>query len=251
MAKIYGTHGTKNCYTKNCSLGSDTPSSPVIGNQVSRQDFLEEVKQAESLKSAAKEELSMSHGVLVVKDKFQTGKFVQSFNTRIGTNSYYDGSWEELEALVKKHRDDFEPGIGSVDNDVILVNVPPANFYTSITKITDENRHLVVTKSKARRIGEKPVTTRSLSGKKGPAKFVKVVCYRADVLARDNDRDTNAEWEIIAVLGQLDEHTPMAPETMKRNNNHDVGGTYREYSEKEWADAYAYWDTHVHISEDE
>lgn len=195
------------------------------------------------------ETLTLSHGVMVVKDKFQAGDFARSFNQRYGSNSYFAGTWEELEELVSQHRDDFEPGTGSVDNDVILVNVPAAGFYTCIAEITSENQHLVQERTHVRQTGEKPVVTRTMDGIKPPAKFVQVVCYRADVLDRDDSRTTDAEWEIIAVNAQLDKYTPMHPTTMLRNANHDKGGTYREYSQKDWDDAYSFWDKHVYVTE--
>ncbi len=200
-----------------------------------------------SMKTSGENELLMSHGVLVVKNKFQVSDFAKSFNTRSGINSYYSGTWEELEELVRKNKHDFEPGTGSVDNDVILVNVPADGFYTSIVEVDDSNRHLVQEREHVRQEGETPVSMKVISGEKTPAKFVQIVCYRADVLAQDNDRSSDAEWEIIAVNAQKDRYTPMHPTTMLRNNNHEEGGTYREYSKKEWDDAYAYWANHAYI----
>ena len=39
MAKIYGTHGAKNCYTKNCSLGHDSAKSDLLASAIKKQDF--------------------------------------------------------------------------------------------------------------------------------------------------------------------------------------------------------------------
>lgn len=192
--------------------------------------------------------VEISRGQYVIKNQFKTGDFAKKFNDPKGTNSHFDGSWEELEQIVVAHKHDFEPGTGSVGNDVILVNVPAEKFYTSIVEITPENAHLVEEREHVRNEGEKPVAMKFIKrDNKTPAKFVQVVCYRADVLAQDNDRSTSAEWEIIAVNAQLDKVTPMHPTTMLRNANHDEGGTLREYTEKEWADAYAYWENHAYI----
>lgn len=191
------------------------------------------------------------YGIMVAEGEVAVSDFAQTFNLKESSNSYYDGSWDEVVALVQTHWDNNEPGTGSVDGDVILVNVPAANFYSPIVKITDENKHLVVTEEKVRREGEKPVLTRYIIGEKPEAKFVQVVVYRADTLDRDDGRSSDAEWEIIAINAQLDKHTPMDPETMKRNNNHDKGGTYREYSDAQWAEAYEYWENHAYIKESE
>lgn len=199
-----------------------------------------------SLKTLSK--TIIKNGVPVIENKIVASNFVKTFNQKIGSNSYYDGSFEDLTKLVEENWSNQEPGAGSVDNDVVLVTVPPKNFYTSITGINKFNKKYIVEEEYVRQEGEKPVKHRTLPGfDKTPAKFVKIVVYRADTLAQDNDRSSDAEWEIIAVNAEIDENTPMTPETMKRNSNHDQGGTYREYSDKEWKDAYKYWDNHVMV----
>ena len=192
--------------------------------------------------------LILSNGQLVLKDKFLAGNFVKSFNERHGTQSHFEGSWKELEALVEANRHNFEAGTGSVDNDVILVNVPVNGFQSSVVEITAANRHLVSEEETVRAEGEKPVIMKTIAVSKTAAKFVQIVCYRADVLAADNNRTTEAEWEIVAILAQLDKIVPMHPTTMLRNSNHDEGGTQRSYTAQEWADAEEYWSTHAYAS---
>jgi hypothetical protein len=191
-------------------------------------------------------QLVLSNGQLVLKDKFLAGDFIKSFNTRHSTQSHFSGSWAELEALVEAHRNDFEAGTGAVDNDVILVNVPATGFKSSIVEINETNKHLVEEVEVVRAEGEKPVIQKTIVAEKSPAKYVQIVCYRADVLAADDDRSTDAEWEIVAILAQLDKVTPMDPTTMLRNSNHEEGGTKRSYTDEEWAAAYAYWETHAY-----
>lgn len=195
----------------------------------------------------AADQLTMSNGVLVIKGKFQASDFVKRLNTRVGIGSHYEGTWKELEQLVTAHQGDFEPGTGSVGNDVILVNVPPAGFYTSVTAITDKNRHFVEERNHVRQEGEKPVLMNVIKGQKEPATYVQVVCYRADTLERDSGRSSDAEWEIIALNAQKDKNTPMHPATMLRNTRHEQGGTYREYTQEQWDEAYAYWENHAYV----
>jgi hypothetical protein len=190
--------------------------------------------------------LTLSRGQMVLKGKFLTGDFAKRFNARRGSQSHFDGSWNELEALVEKHQHDFQPGTGSVNNDVILVNVPAQGFFSSVVTIDDTNRHLVRNKEVIRAEGEKPVVMKQIIAEKVPASYVQIVVYRADVLAADNSRTTDAEWEIVAILANVDKVTPMHPTTMLRNANHDEGGTFREYTDQEWADAYAYWENHAY-----
>lgn len=193
----------------------------------------------------------LSHGEMVYKDQVAAGDFVRGFSVREGSNSYYTGTWEELEQLVMDHFDDHEWGTGSVEGDVLLVNVPPEGFRTSIVAIDNSNRHLVEEIETVRREGEKSYLTRVIkSGMTKPeAKFVKIVVYRADVLAQDSGRSTDAEWEIVSINAQDEESVPMTPTTMLRNTNHEEGGTFRTYTDEEWAAAYAYWDNHACIWE--
>lgn len=195
------------------------------------------------------QQLTKSHGEWVLKDEVQASEFIQKFSVPGTGNAYFDGTFEELRDLVIQHFDDFEPGTGSVNNDVILVNIPADNVKTTVTKITPENQHRVIEETHVRQEGEKPVTRKVMVGKPVPAQYTQVVLYRADVLSQDNARSTDAEWEMIAVLGKLDAVEPMHPETMLRNSQHDEGGTYREYTEQEWQDAYEYWDNHAYLVE--
>lgn len=193
-------------------------------------------------------QLEFSHGQWVNKGRVGASEFVKGFSTRIGANSYYDGTWEDLCTLVENHFEDNEPGTGSVDGDVLLVNVPPQGFHTSIVKITPHNKHMVEEIEYVRAPGEKPVITNVIKDIPKPdAKFAKIVVYRADVLAQDNDRSTDCEWEIVSINAQNDEIVPMSPTTMLRNTNHEQGGTYREYTYQEWSEAYAYWNNHASI----
>lgn len=193
-------------------------------------------------------EFEFSHEQWVLKGKVGVSEFVKGFSEKIGHNSYYDGTWEELAELVEKHFDDNEPGIGSVDGDVLLVNVPPEGFHTSIVKIDNSNKIYLEEVEYVRAPGEKPVISNVIKDIPKPeAKFAKIVVYRADVLAQDNSRSTDCEWEIVSINAQNYEFVPMSPSTMLRNTNHETGGTYRVYSDEEWSQSYAFWNNHASI----
>lgn len=197
-------------------------------------------------------ETIIKNGVPVVEGKISVSPFAREFNQRVSENSYFDGEWDRVVELVESNWDNNEPGTGSEDGDTLLIRIPQTDgFFSPIAKITDENAHQVQEETRPRRKGEKPVTTRFINGNKTPANVVKVVVYRADVLAKDNDRSSDAEWEIICILAQPQENVPMHPHTMERNNNHDVGGTYREYTTEEWSEAREFWANHVYIRETE
>lgn len=194
-------------------------------------------------------ELIESNGVLVVPGQVKANPLVVDSSKKYSSNSHYDGTWGEVEAMVSENIDNWTPGTGSKDGDVRLVHLPPEGFFTTIARITDDNRHLVESEMKARRPGEYPVETRYIRGEKEPAAQVKAVIYRADVLAQDSDRTSDAEWEIVAILADPAYDVPMHPHTMERNFLRHPGGTYREYTEKEWRTARKFWDEHVYIRE--
>jgi len=193
-------------------------------------------------------ELVKRHGVLVVPGKIIVSDFLRKVIAKSDTQSF-DGTFEDLVALVGANFENQEPGDGSVDGDVILVNLPADGFYTNIVPINEENAPLIETIYRERVDGEAPVMKQILrSEERIPANFVKVVLYRADTLARDNDRSSDAEWEIVAILSQPTENVPMHPTTMLRNYRREVGGTYREYTPEQWATAYEFWSRHVRLA---
>lgn len=198
------------------------------------------------------QQLILSNEVEVVKGKIAISDFQRkSRRTKYGV----DGKkWPEIIKLVKENWDKQVSGTGSVNNDTILVPVPADSFTTSILTITPELVDQVETIEYIRRKGEEPVPYKIIRvDSYPPAKVVKVVVYRADVLAKDNDRSSDAEWEIVAVLRQPEENVPMDLETMKRNSENKAGGTYREYTKEQWDSAEQFWNTHAYAwtSEDE
>lgn len=208
-------------------------------------------KMKEQPKEGFEMEFENLQGKTVIKGKIGTSDFVRGFSVRVGRQSYYKGSWEELEQLVTKHFDDHEWGTGSKNGDVLLVNVPSDGFMTSIVEINDSNRHLIEEVTEARAEGEKPVTSRVIRAgyTKQPADGAQIVIYHATVLEQDNDRSTDAEWEIVSVNAYADRQAPMDVETMKRNENHEKGGTLRTYTNEEYAESISYWENHVKVEE--
>lgn len=194
---------------------------------------------------------TISHGELVRVGEIAPSAFLRERNERPGSRRY-SGTMDELAELVKLHFENQEPGVGSVDGDVLLITLPTEGFLTNIVPITEDNAHLIEVSWQARSIGEAPVATQIIrSTERYPASSVKVVLYRADTLARDSGRSSDAEWEMVAILSQPSETVPMHPNTMLRNYRHELGGTYREYTAEEWATAYEFWSKHVQLVDPE
>lgn len=193
--------------------------------------------------------LTLSHGESVLKGEVAVSNFLRRVIEKSGDNRRYIGSFEDLTNLTKTHIDDFDPGVGSVENDVRLVNVPVDGFFIDLVEITPEIADRVKVKFEARVEGESPVPKLVFeSDDLTPASFVKIVIYRADVLAKDDSRSSDAEWEIVAILAQSTETVPMHPSTMARNALNQPGGTKRTYTSDEWAEATDFWQRHAYIT---
>lgn len=192
--------------------------------------------------------LSYSNGQFVVRGKVAVSDFLREVIAKSDENRRYSGSLKALELLTQSRLGDYDPGAGSVGGDVRLVRVPTKNFYTNIVPITEVNVDSIRVKWEARVEGEAPVAKHVIfSDELIPAAVVKIVVYRADVLAQDKSRSTDAEWEIVAILAQPGENVPMHPTVMARNALNLTGGTLREYDNKTWAEAEEFWQRHVYL----
>lgn len=159
--------------------------------------------------------------------------------------SHFDGTWELLEALVQYTWDYFPQNIRPGYRDgVVLINLPPWKFYTSIIEVNEKTK--LIASYAPRLVGEDSFIRIAATGKKQPAKYVSIVLYRHDVLSEDNDRSTDAEWEIIAIKARVSEQEePMDPYTMARNFLHMKGGTKGNFTAQQFAESIVYWSNHA------
>ena len=162
--------------------------------------------------------------------------------------SHFEGSWKELEDIVQSSMSKSQLVRPGYKDGVILVDMDPGynhrKFYSSIIKL-DENTKLRAEYA-PRRIGEAPFIRIGAKANKQLAKYVTFVCYRADVLAENDERETDAEWEIIALKARVSkEEEPMDPYTMARNFLHLKGGTKGDFTAEEFAKSIVYWNNHV------
>lgn len=182
--------------------------------------------------------------------KVACGEFVKRQTPESGY-SHFDGTWEQLERIVEYHM--ALPAFVTLGyrDGVILVslneedNMPgdAAHFYSAIVKL-DENTKLTANYA-PRRLGEDPFLRVSAKAKKQLANYAQVVLYRHDVLAENNERETDAEWEIVCIKARLtEEEEPMDPYTMARNFLHLKGGTKGDFSAEDFAKSIVYWNNH-------
>lgn len=155
----------------------------------------------------------------------------------------YQGSWNDLEHRTEEQcaRCSFSPGYR---DGVILVHMTKEEsqlFYTYNGYPMFEGMKLSA-EYKPRREGEAPRVCVRILEPKIQCKFVDIVLYRWDVLAENNERSYDAEWEIVSINGKLtDEVQPMAPLTMARNFLHLTGGTKGDFTAEDFAKSIIYW----------
>jgi hypothetical protein len=188
--------------------------------------------------------------------KVACGSFVKR-QTKESGHSHFEGTWEELEEMATytllygqkasywaAYPYKIHPGYR---DGVVLAELDPSKFRSGIVDVKED------TKLKAsyapRRDGEAPFIRLSAKAEKQVAKYASVVLYRHDVLAENNERETDAEWEIVCIKARTsDEEEPMDPYTMARNFLHLKGGTKGDFSAEEFAKSIVYWNNHVMCS---
>ncbi len=175
--------------------------------------------------------------------KVACGEFVKR-QTKESGYSHFEGTWEELENLVAFQAFMAQQIKSGYRDGVILVDVPADSFYSAIVKLEEESN--LTANYAPRRLGEDPFIRVSTKSKKQPAKYASVVLYRHDVLAENNERETNAEWEIVAIKARTsEEEEPMDPYTMARNFLHLKGGTKGDFTAEQFAKSIVYWNNHT------
>lgn len=175
------------------------------------------------------------------------GEFVKR-QTKESGFSHFEGTWDHLERIVASSMSKPQLIRPGYKNGVILVDMDPGyihlHFYSSIVKL-DEQTKLSASYAPRRR-DEAPYIRIGAKTKKQRAKYVSFVVYHKDVLMENNERETDAEWEIVAVKARVSkEEEPMDPYTMARNFLHLKGGTKGDFSAQQFAESIVYWNNHV------
>lgn len=173
---------------------------------------------------------------------------------RVGTgNSYSLLSDESVLQLVKEHWHLRKPGSGETDtNRKVLVPVPPENFICPpkaplvqglpvkarvVQRQEGEDPYIetYVTPEDAERFGVKPIV----------AKRCDIVCYSAEaLLENDGKRSSECDWEIVTILAYpTEQEEPIPSLTMARNFLEKAGGTFTNYTAKEFAESIYYHST--------
>lgn len=179
------------------------------------------------------------------KGVVKCGEFVKR-QTKESGHSHFEGTWEELERMTEAHLkwkpQNITPGYR---DGVILVSLKTViPFYSGIVELNKDTK--LQANYSSRRPNEAPFIRLSAKGKKQLAKHASVVLYRYDVLEEGNERQTDAEWEIVCIKARTsDEEEPMDPYTMARNFLKLDGGTKGDFTAEQFAKSIVYWNNHT------
>jgi hypothetical protein len=158
-----------------------------------------------------------------------------------GKHSWYEGTAGELLDLVRKGWPARRPGAGRGDRDqVVVVPVEPEGFVSSTVLVTEKTTlHAVFDRRQAYEDGFVRVTA---EGPREEVRYASVVLYAADTLLENGGtRSGDFDWEVVCLVAGPTEVEPMDPLTMARNMLEKPGGTFCEYSAREFAEAIWYW----------
>lgn len=162
--------------------------------------------------------------------------------------SHFEGTWEELERRTAYCMADPRHITPGYRDGVVLVDVslpsPAKQFYSAIVELDEKTK--LTTNYAPRRLGEDPFIRVSVKAEKQRTMLASVVLYRLDVLAENNERETDADWEIVAIKARVsNEEEPMDPYTMARNFLHLKGGTKGDFTAEQFAKSIVYWNNHA------
>jgi len=161
---------------------------------------------------------------------------------RPGTgHTWFDGTPEELLALIRRHWPERRPGTGRRDlNQVVIVPVPPDRFHGT-TVLVDENTPLHAAFER-RQPGEEGFISVRAEGEPEPVRYAGVVLYSAETLLENGgERSGPWDWEVVCLLASPVPDEPMDPVTMARNMLGRPGGTPCRYTAEQFAEAVWYW----------
>jgi len=162
--------------------------------------------------------------------------------------SHWTLSDEELLARIQKNLDKAKPGYRE---GVILVPVEPDGFFSSTVLLREGD--VFVGEYVARKAGEEPrKSTYVVSNKLGEpvekieAVSVDIVLYAHNVLAENDENDTDAEYEIISVNANAsEEEAPIPTGALIANHLQLSGGTATHLNNDEFVEllrkSVSYW----------
>jgi hypothetical protein len=170
------------------------------------------------------------------------GEFVKRQTPESGY-SHFNGTWQELENMVSNRMCFTEFVKQGYRDGVLLVDMVPYHFSSAVVDLDAQSK--LTANYAPRREGEDSFIRVSAKAEKQIARYASVVLYRHDVLAENNEQETNADWEIVCIKARTsEEEEPMDPYTMARNFLQMKGGTKGTFTAEEFAKSIVYWNSH-------
>jgi len=162
-------------------------------------------------------------------------------------HSHFNGSEDELIALVAAHWVERRPGDGRDGLDKVVVVPVPAERFVCATVRVDEDTPLSATFTR-RQPHEDGYLEVLATGEREPARHAAVALYAADTLLENGGaRSTDCAWEIVCIIASPTPDEPMDPLTMARNMLAKPGGTPCDYTAAQFAEAVWYWSGRARI----
>ncbi len=161
--------------------------------------------------------------------------------------------------LVEKYWDNRKPGMGEGDRldrkVVVPIGAEDVTYFRCPSYVEPQMGLPVKARLVQRQEGEAPYVQTYVSPEdvgmytqfpviSPVATSASIVCYSVEALLENGGkRSTDCDWEIVCILASTDAQEPMTPLTMARNFLQKEGGTFGEYSAKDFAEAIWYWST--------
>lgn len=158
-----------------------------------------------------------------------------------GGHTWFQGTAAELLDRVREGWPERRPGSGRSDlSQVVIVPVAPEGFVGNTVTVHEATP--LQAALDCRQEGEDPFIRVTAEGPCDEVEFAFVVMYSARTLMENGGlRSGDYDWEVVCLLAQAVEHEPMDPLTMARNYLEKPGGTFADYSAREFAEAIYYW----------
>lgn len=163
--------------------------------------------------------------------------------------SHFEGTDEQLLALVREHWDKREPGYR---DGVYLVPVDPSGFYCPTCELKEGDK--LVGEFRARRPGETPrISYGVVGGQKTPARACSLIVYAREVLEEGNEETTGADFDMVMIQARSHEgDEPMDPDTLMHNHFGSDGGTDTKMSPEEFEakmrEGFTYWKNKARVA---
>ena len=175
-------------------------------------------------------------------------RFFQQGRKPLGYSESYNEA--ELIEMVSSNLDKTTEGYRK---GVLLVPIDPRQLRCAVIPMSPEMEFETAYESRVP--GETPrKKTMAIVDKLPITKYATAVIYHKDVLDEDNDRSTDADWEIIVILAHAGpELEPMTPATLMANHFKADGGTATLMTAMEFEmalrESHEFWKSHTMAQE--